>query len=95
MSIQVFSLADFDPEHASGADISAYFSVLRSTEFFSIEEFLSGLFYETDSLENNVIEFDLMLMVPPTESGLYQFELRLELTDGRVLTRTSEQVELL
>ncbi|MEL6657160.1 MAG: DUF5034 domain-containing protein [Bacteroidota bacterium] len=95
VTIEVISLTDFDPGNGNGDDITANFSILSFTEFLSIEEFLNSQFYDIYNLEDEIFSFDLMLMVPPPERGLYQFEVRLALSDGRVLSRISEEIELL
>ncbi|PHN04187.1 DUF5034 domain-containing protein [Flavilitoribacter nigricans] len=95
LTIQITTLRDFDDTHLSGSDVSEYFSVLLSTEFISIDEFISNLRNEVYDLEYDILKFDLMLMTPPPATGAHQFAVSLELSDGRVLSKSSSIIDLL
>jgi hypothetical protein len=95
VSLDVITNDDFDSGHSANDNISEYFSVLMSTEFISINEFINRQHNELYDINNSDLQFDLMLMSPPDESSEYQFEVQIELSDGRVLTETSAIVELI
>lgn len=95
VSVNIITLMDFDSTHFSNDNITGYFSVLRSTEFMSIDEFFSNEHNEIYDLDDSNLTFDLMLMIPPAENAEYQFEVLIELSDGRVLSKISNLVELL
>ncbi len=95
VSIQIKSLMDFDLNHLSDDYITEYFSVLSSTEYTPIEEFIAGRRGSISDLDYFDRSFNLMLMTAPVESSEYQFEVEVELSDGRVLREISESVELL
>jgi hypothetical protein len=93
LSVRIKTQSDFDATHPAGSDLSEYFSILSYREFIPLAEYL-------DDLQNDLyyllpLEFDLMLMTAPPLSGDYQFEVEIELSDGRKLSNTSPTVTLL
>ena len=95
VSIKIVTLRDFDSAHLGNDPVSEYFSILRSTEFVSIDEFILSQQYEFYDISNSTLSFDLMLMTPPEKHAEYQFEVLIELSDGRVLSKISDLVELI
>ena len=94
-SVKIITLLNFDSSHFSNDDVSEYFSILNSTEFVPMGDYINTQPYEYYDLEDSNLSLDLLLMTPPTENSEHQFEVQVELTDGRVLRETSELVDLL
>jgi Domain of unknown function (DUF5034) len=97
VSINVITLNDFDSIHLADNFITDYFSILRSrsAEFVSIDEFLNRQFYEFYDIADSTLTFDLMLMRPPKTTSSHRFEVRIVLSDGRVLSTTSNLIQLI
>lgn len=104
VSINVKTLVDFDATHLSMDDVSNYYAVLleeqynygmSGIEYFSITEFIDGFSFTFRNTRPSILEFDLMLMVPPTENDFHQFEVDVVLSDERVLSATSDLIKLL
>ena len=95
ISVKLITLRDFDSTHVANDFISEYFSVRRSTELISIEEFINSQIYNILDINNSNLNFDLMLMIPPKRGKEHLFEVQIELSDGRVLSETSNLIELI
>lgn len=93
-AINVFTLTSFDGSHGAGSEVSDYFKAYNPYYFLSIPDYLKGwsprLFVESEL----PTKADLLLMTPPVRTGVYQFRVRLTLSDGRVLQQDTTPIEL-
>jgi hypothetical protein len=94
-SLEIKTINDFDAEHPANSDISNYFSVFKGNEFTPVNEYITNLETTLFDLENSTLEFDLLLMSPPTAGTRHQFEVIIGLSDGRILTAQTGYLELI
>jgi hypothetical protein len=94
-SIEIKTINDFDAEHLANSNISDYFYVFGGNEFTPIVESIANLETTLYDFENPTLEFDLLLMSPPTAGTRHQFEVLIGLSDGRVLTAQTGYIELI
>jgi hypothetical protein len=90
-SVKVTTNKDFDSQHSENSDVSEYFFVFSGNEFYKIEENIVKTFYD---FNNSKLEFDLLLMTPPTIGKEHQFKVTIELSDGRTLNAQTDLLEL-
>jgi len=91
--IEIISVTPFD-DLPAGSDITGRFMTAGSTTFGPIANFLStaspSLIYSVDQPRQT----SFLLMQPPVTAGIYQFEIRLQLSDGRILSRQTIPIKL-
>jgi hypothetical protein len=95
VKLTVTTYNDFDPGHAGGSDVTDYFYVFRWDEFYTIEEFTVNLRAEEDYYLDPLKEIDLLLMTPPSNGTEHQFEVSIELSDGRIMLAQTGKAELI
>ena len=93
-SVKVITNNDFNSGHLENADVSEYFYVFRGNEFSTIEEYVENIETTLYDFGNPTLEFDLLLMTPPTINTEHQFEIIVELSDGRIFNAQTELLEL-
>ena len=99
VSIQVFTINDFDNPHTANSEITEYFKVAQT--YLSVENYVTNLTHTQVHRDNGwfayygIIEIDLMLMTTPTANNSHQFKVRVELSDGRVFDEQTTEIELL
>ena len=83
-NFNIKTLSNFDSTKQAGAEITEYFRDFRNNRFneLSADSLILG--------KNN----NLLLMEPPSNSGLYQFVVQFEVSDTLTLTDTTEAVYL-
>jgi len=91
--VKVYSQEYFDPEHAANAEITSYFLARHSNDYFSqyseiseIIEDLNNILSESTNFEYP--QFDLYLIEPPQNAGLYHFITEFSFTDQEPLYDT-------
>lgn len=92
--IKLISLNDFDSEHLANADVSNYFYISGGNQFTEISKFIENDYSVLYNFTNPGLEFDLLLMFPPTLGTEHQFTVEVELSDGRILNVQTEVLEL-
>jgi len=94
LSVHVYCLDDFDSSHPAGSDISSYFRIYRNEYMMVLADahYLSN--YELNSLDDEVLEFNLLLMEAPSSEGPQQFRVEINLSDGRVLEERTDAIVL-
>lgn len=94
-SIKIFTIADFDDEHAAGSDVSEYFSISSTSTFSVLSEYVN--MHGSDHLYIDQLDgkLDMLLMTPPTDSGAHQFTVEITLSDERVIEQTTNAIDLL
>lgn len=93
-AIRIITLDDFDPQHTSGSDISAYFKLYSWNNFTGISDYLAKdakIFYYEEPLN---ITLNALLMQPPALSGAYRFRVEMDLSDGRSFIKETSTIEL-
>ena len=99
VSIQVFTINDFDNLHTANSEITEYFKVAQA--YLSVENYVTNLTHTQVHRDDGwlayygIIEIDLMLMTTPTANNSHQFKVRVELSDGRVFDEQTTEIELL
>jgi hypothetical protein len=94
ISIKIKTLKDFDLAHKANDVISDYFSVWYSRELIKIDEFIKFRYLKSYGSDDLFLTIDLRLATPPKENLEAQFEVQILLSNGKVLTKTSELVIL-
>jgi hypothetical protein len=94
VSISITTTHDFDSEHLEYSDVSEYFYVFEYNEFTSIADYISSIETSIPDYFESTYEFDLLLMTPPTLGTEHQFEVNVELSDGRILSTQTEKIVL-
>ncbi|MGV8091386.1 MAG: DUF5034 domain-containing protein [Mangrovibacterium sp.] len=94
VSVAITTCNDFDSEHLGCSDVSELFYVFERNEFTSIPEYIGNVKTELYDFMNPTFEFDLLLMSPPTIGIEHQFEVTIELSDGRILNAQTGIIEL-
>ena len=84
VSVKLTTYSDFDSEHLAGSDITDLFYVYSGNEFTEISEYLKHVETELYHFINPTFQFDILLMSPPTIGMAHEFEVLIELSDGRV-----------
>ncbi len=95
ISVKVITNKDFNSEYLENSDVSEYFFVFRENEFYIIDEYIDNIettFYDS---KNKTLEFDLLLMTPPTIGTEHQFTIIVELSDGRIFNAQTELLKLI
>ncbi len=97
VSINIFTLKDFDDLHSENSDITEYFRVKHS--YATVEEYVANIYYtfeyDIEAFSEMLLEFDLLLMTAPTAGSNQQFKVRVVLSDGRVLEQQTSEIKLL
>lgn len=94
INFEIISVNPFDALPA-GSDITDKFMVEAGNRFSAANSFLSGATPSVNySLEQPRIS-SFLLMQPPATTGAYQFEIRLQLSDGRTLTQRTTPINLI
>lgn len=91
VSIQVFTVNDFDAEHAANTDVSDYFMVLKDYEYIDLDMFARN---GANDAANIPLIFDMFLLTPPSLNETHQFLVRVDLTDDRVLELRTDTILL-
>lgn len=96
VSIKIFTVNNFDNQHSGDSDITGYFRVAGS--YSTIESNVANMRYTyADDFEywGRELKLDLLLMATPTANNKQQFEVQVILSDGRILTQQTPEIELL
>lgn len=94
IDLKITSLKDFDSEHLADADVSEYFYVRDGNNFTALAKYLDWNLSVAYDYTNPSLEFDLLLMYPPTMGAEQQFAVAIELSDGRVFNAQTEVLQL-
>ena len=99
VSIKILTLNNFDDTHPANSEITDYFRAAHS--YSKIEDYISSIYYtygddnEFENSRNKEVILDLLLMTAPTTDNKQQFEIRVALSDGRILQQQTSEIELL
>lgn len=94
VSISITTIHDFDSEHLRSSDISEYFHVFEYQNFISIDDYINIIETKIPDYMESTFEFDLFLMTPPMLGTEHQFEVKIKLSDGRILNAQTEKIVL-
>jgi len=94
ISVKISTCNDFDSNHLGCSDITELFYVFQGNEFTVISDYIQDLETELYDIINPTFEFDILLMSPPTVGIEHEFEVSIELSDGRTLNATTGIVKL-
>jgi hypothetical protein len=95
-SFKIFTLQDFDDNHAAGSDVSDYFRISNPSAYTALDDYIdmygASVVYNRGDLDTSL---QILLMTPPTLNTTHQFRVQIELTDGRVLESTTTTIDLI
>ena len=92
--LKITSLNDFDAEHLANADVSEYFYVRNENNFIEIAKYLADNGSISYDIKYPSLEFDLLLMFPPSMGTDHQFAVEVALSDGRIFNAQTEVLVL-
>lgn len=98
--IKIKTNSDFDIGHAAGDTVNSYFyeyNRYTKSTYIPINEFvqsLNGTYGQDQEKTLPHLEFDMLLMSPPTNAGNYSFEIEILFADNKVLKATTQTVYL-
>ena len=96
VSIKIFTVKNFDNQHAENSEITDYFRV--DHPYSTVENYVATMQYTyEDDFEywGQELKIDLLLMTAPAGNNKQQFEVQITLSDGRVLKQQTLEIELL
>lgn len=93
-NLKITTVNDFDSEHPANADVTEYFYVSSGYEFTEIPDYVHNIQSELNGFVTPTLEFDLLLMYPPTLGSHHQFSIEVELSDGRFFNVETKVLEL-
>jgi hypothetical protein len=97
VSIQIFTLNNFDNQHLKNSEITDCFRIAHS--FLRLEDHVANMryTYEYDSEEffEEKIKIDLLLMTAPTINNAQQFKIKIVLSNRLILEHETPEIELL
>ena len=94
--IQIISLHDFNSTHPANSDVSELFYVFEEGKSSTIEEFLNNKIYNFEGNQYDLFESILLLLNhTPDANTLQQFKVEIHLSDGRILSSTTPEIELI
>lgn len=93
-SLKIFTLNEFDESHTTDSEISDYFRVFSRDNFSLIDHYINNIGTTLYDFDNPTLEFDLLLMTPPTHGPEHKFQVTILLSDGRELSAQTEILEL-
>ena len=95
--IQIFTINEFDANHAANSDISTYFKIFEQG-FYSnntISEFLIGNNRKLNNNSELISTPDFLLMTPPSINKTHSFKIVITLSDGRSFEEITNSVDLI
>lgn len=94
-SLKINTQNDFDSIHPSGSDITELFFEFKENRFTSLDDFVENLDTVIPNFLDPIFEFDLLLMSSPTIGQDHEFQVSIELSDGRTLNAKTGILKLL
>jgi len=94
LNIKIVSLNDWDSEHPAGSDVSDAFFVNKRTEFIALPEYDEYLDEDPEYADFPETYFDFFLMAPPSQEATHQFQVTVEISDGRTIQNISNTIKL-
>lgn len=95
VSIKIFSVNPFQSDIPANSDVSSRFVVDTSDEFTSIENYLKQLNNRYDYYLPDKVNFDLLLLQTPPQTGEFSFRIEITFSDDSVLESYSPLVRLI
>lgn len=92
-AIKVITTNAFNSAHLENTDVSQYFYVLLGSEFLTIEEYLNSIEFSLYALEDQMLEFDVIMMTSPNIGTEHDFKITVELSDGRSFNAQTGPIE--
>ncbi|WP_316832615.1 DUF5034 domain-containing protein [Pedobacter aquatilis] len=93
-SIKIFSAYDFDDAHPSGTDLGLYFKAKgNNNNLVGLADYLKS-FNDFYHIPQTIFYEGIFLQVPPKNSKRHKFKIAITLSDGRVLTSETTEIEL-
>lgn len=94
ISLKISTINDFSTNHPCCSDITELFYVFQGKEFTAISDYVQNIETNLYDIINPSFEFDILLMTPPTIGIEHEFEVSIELSDGRILNATTGIIKL-
>ena len=95
VSMQIFTINDFDDFHPAGSEITDYFKVYQNYSFTPIKEYLNKASKIYSHLSDLQVDIDMLLMTAPIINTKHQFKIQIKLSDGRILTQETTMINLI
>ncbi len=90
---QIFTLKDFNSDYPAGSNVTTAFNVYDAFNYYSVATYMSSIHGVHSEKTGDDMTFNLLLMTAPT-IGVHQFEVSMQLTDGRIFTAQTEALKL-
>lgn len=94
VSISIITKNDFDTEHLKSSDVSEYFYVFNGSGYTSLIGYFDNIIAKISDYFETAYELDLLLMTPPNIGTEHQFEINVELSDGRNFNNQTRKIIL-
>lgn len=102
-SIEIFTVNDFDDIHSAGLEVTDYFRMMNNGNLITLADYLESM-KGTDSKGNSGwsiynegdlrLRLTLLLMEAPSMGTTHQFEVKINLSDGRTLEQLTTVIIL-
>ncbi len=92
--IRVRTVNDFDMEHPAGTDVSEYFFSDQEDVYISISDLMLRI-NGPNFLYNGSSTFNLLLLTAPMQGVEHQFNIEIDMTDGRSFIEQTDKVDLI
>ncbi len=90
-SIQIFTLNDFDQNHAANSDITDYF---KTGGFVDVSVHLNEINQSLQHLDTAGLDLNIFLFTAPEKPGKHQFKVEIVFANGKVLDATTSSIYL-
>ena len=94
VSIQIFTIYDFDSSHPASSEITDYFKVYQNYSFTAVKDYFNSL-NQLFPLSDLQLDIELLLMTAPTMNTKHQFEIKITISDGRILEQETTPINLI
>ncbi len=93
LSLNIFTINDFDSTHLAGSNVSNYFKAYKGS-YINLDKYAQLLQEEFYSLNDTIATGDILLLNVPDNEGPHQFRTEIMLSDGRTLESISPSIRL-
>jgi len=94
VSVSIITKNDFDAEHLKSSDVTEYFYVTNGSGYISFKGYFDNIIAKISDYFETAYELDLLLMTPPNIGAEHQFEINVELSDGRNFNNQTRKIIL-
>ena len=95
VSIQIFTLSDFDTIHPANTEITDLFRVYQNYAYTIPKDYFSKISRQYSHLSDLQVNIDLLLMIAPSISKRQQFKIQMKLSNGKILEQETTMINLI